>query len=64
MASWSRAMWQSVANRAIRMFGIGSTRIALPLGNRHCRRELKLNCDVFKVNTFVWLSLTAALHQQ
>ncbi|KAJ1370378.1 hypothetical protein KIN20_032090 [Parelaphostrongylus tenuis] len=33
--------------------GIGSIRIALLLGSCHCRRKLKLNCDIFRVNTLL-----------
>ncbi|KAJ1366593.1 hypothetical protein KIN20_027285 [Parelaphostrongylus tenuis] len=45
MASWTRAMWQSVVDRAVRMLASGPFGIALLLGKGYCRRKLKLNCD-------------------
>ncbi|KAJ1356435.1 hypothetical protein KIN20_014158 [Parelaphostrongylus tenuis] len=42
MANWSRAMWQNVVNRAVRMFGIESTWTAVLFSIRHCRRKLKV----------------------
>ncbi|KAJ1358832.1 hypothetical protein KIN20_017363 [Parelaphostrongylus tenuis] len=33
MANWSRAMWQSVMNRAIRVLALGPVWIAFILGN-------------------------------
>ncbi|KAJ1357725.1 hypothetical protein KIN20_015921 [Parelaphostrongylus tenuis] len=39
MASWSRTMWQSVLNRALRMLALGPFRIALLLGIWHCLAE-------------------------
>ncbi|KAJ1355886.1 hypothetical protein KIN20_013452 [Parelaphostrongylus tenuis] len=61
LASWSRAMWQSVVNRAIRMLASGPH---VRLGNRHCRRKLTLNCDMFKANIFIWHLFTVAIPQQ
>ncbi|KAJ1367317.1 hypothetical protein KIN20_028209 [Parelaphostrongylus tenuis] len=42
MANWSRTMWQSVLNRALRMQASGSFRFALLLGVCYCCWKLKL----------------------
>ncbi|KAJ1365989.1 hypothetical protein KIN20_026498 [Parelaphostrongylus tenuis] len=50
MANWSRQMWQSVVNRALRMMALGPFRSALLLGRCYCRGKLILNCDIFEIN--------------
>ncbi|KAJ1368613.1 hypothetical protein KIN20_029782 [Parelaphostrongylus tenuis] len=46
MANWSKAMWQSVLNRAVRMLASGPFESHFSSGVGYCRWKLKLNCDM------------------
>ncbi|KAJ1350196.1 hypothetical protein KIN20_005929 [Parelaphostrongylus tenuis] len=41
MANWSRMMWQSVVDRAVRMLASRPFESHFILGKGHCRRKLK-----------------------